>query len=100
MKLNDDAVPSPWFDLTGKTMKLTYDGNGALGDLTPPPGMDPAIAAFVKGMIGTLFGSRSVGATLRVGETAVLPFAAGMPMAGTAALPMNLTGETRMTLTG
>jgi hypothetical protein len=100
MTLNGNAVPAPDFDLAGKAIGLVYDADGALVDLAPPAEMDPTIGAFVKGMLGTLFGSRAADARLRVGETTTLPFAAGLPMPSTAGLPMNLTGETRMKLLG
>jgi hypothetical protein len=66
----------------------TYDAGGAVVELRPPADMDPAIAGFVKGMVGTLFGSRAAGATLEVGETATLPFTGGMPIPNTAGLRM------------
>jgi hypothetical protein len=68
--LNGNTVPAPALDVTGKTMTL-------------------------------VFGSRAgADATLRVGETTTLPFAAGMPMPSGAALPMALNGQTRIKLLG
>jgi len=101
LTLNGNSVPAPSLDLAGKRMTLVYCADGELLDLTPPSDLDVAMAAYMKGMIAALFGSRAGGDTiLRVGESATLPLAAGMPMAGTPGLPMTLNGQTRMTLLG
>jgi hypothetical protein len=97
--LNGNAVPAPAFDLIGKRMTLVYGADGELLDLTPPSAMDAVMAAYAKGMIAALFGGRAgADATLHVGETATVPFAAGMPMPSAAALPLTLNGQTRMKL--
>jgi len=99
--VNGQTVSASSLDLTDKAIAIVYDANGQLVDVTPPPNMDPAIAAFVKGMIGTLLGSRGgADVTLRLDETTTLPFAAAMNVPKTAGVPMNLTGETRLKLTG
>jgi len=97
--LNGRPVPTPSFDLAGRKLTLVYGADGELLDLAPPADMDVALAAYVKGMIATLFGNRAgAEATLRVGESTTLPFAAGMPMPSGGLLPMSLNGQTRMKL--
>src|SRR6476646_8549590 len=97
--LNGRPVPTPSIAVAGRTLSLVYGADGELLDLEPPGDMDVALAAYVKCMIATLFGSRAgADATLRVGESTTLPFAAGMPMPSGAPLPMSLNGQTRMKL--
>jgi hypothetical protein len=97
MTMNGSPLPSPAFDLVGKVMTLVYDEQGALVELTTPPGMDPAISRFVKTMLDALYQNRA-DTTLLVGETATLPFSAGLPMPSLPAPPAAVGGETRMKL--
>jgi hypothetical protein len=96
LTMNGNPLPSPPIDLVGKAMTLVYDSKGALVDVTPPAGVDPALTTMVKGMMNALYQRSDT--TLRLGETATLPFSAGVPMPNVGTAAMNVGGETRMKL--
>jgi hypothetical protein len=98
VEMNGVPLPaaSPASQIEGKTITVTYDGNGQIIDVKDSPGGGVALDA-VRLML-KVFSANLPAATIGVGETVTTPLEMTIPLPIPGGAPIKMSGETKTKL--